>query len=157
MGERRIHFRIESDLDQVPLIGMVANKLCSLAGFDEMQTYQIELCLVEAVTNSIEHAYEGKPGLPVEVDFILQRDRFRFTVRDYGRAMAHDELNRDISEIFKDNTECAICELSSSGRGLAIIQAIMDAVFYSSTGECNVLVLEKLLAPDESEYCGDSA
>ena len=71
MDAKRIKFTIESKLENVPLIGMSVSKLCSLIHLSDIETYQIELCVVEAVTNSIKHAYGLETGRQVEVIFTI--------------------------------------------------------------------------------------
>ena len=60
MSLRKVKLIIESDLDDVPLVGIAVNRFCSYAAFSETDAFNIELCVIEAVTNSIKHAYGRK-------------------------------------------------------------------------------------------------
>src|SRR5262249_10085392 len=87
MHIRSITLFIESEFKNVALIGKAISSLCSLADFSAIDTYQIELCIVEAVNNAIKHAYAGQQGYVVEVYFVLYCNKITIDVRDTGKVM----------------------------------------------------------------------
>jgi len=142
MGGKKIKFTIESKLDNVSLIGMAINKLCSLVPFSEIESYQIELCIVEAVTNSIVHAYEKNAGRDVEVVFTLDKSKITLDVYDTGKPLDKkimNEKNCSSLEVDPDN----LANLSEGGRGLAIIKEVMDCVEYKTEKGKNCLTMTK--------------
>jgi len=144
MGHKRIKLIIESQLENVALIGITINKLCSLISLADIESYQIELCVVEAVTNSIKHAYGNEAGQDVEVVFTLYTDRLTLDVCDTGKSMDQrimNEKNVSSLEVDPDN----IASMSEGGRGIAIIKEIMDTVAYKSEKRKNVLTMTKRL------------
>ncbi len=54
MKSKKIKRIIERYLDDVPLVGIAVNRFCSYADFSETDALNMELCVVEAVTNSIQ-------------------------------------------------------------------------------------------------------
>ena len=62
-----IRLEIDSDLSSVCLMAMAVNKICAFYGMNELEAYKVELCVSEAATNAIVHAYEGRPGYPVSL------------------------------------------------------------------------------------------
>ena len=101
MDCERIKLSIESKLENVSLIGMAINKLCSLTPLSDVESDQIEFWAVEAVNNSIIHAYGREAGHEVEVVFTLYGDRLILDVCDTGQAMDQSYLKKaDISNIY---------------------------------------------------------
>ena len=142
MGSRKIKLIIESDLDDVPLVGIAVNRFCSYAAFSETDAFNIELCVIEAVTNSIKHAYGGKPGREVTITFILSEREAVFEICDRGKPMNPERLKN--AKLTHSQTEKeSIDAISESGRGLGIMKKIMDHVEYRSENDLNCLILTK--------------
>lgn len=139
---KKIKFVIESRLDNVSLVGMSINKLCSLTSLSERQLFQIELCAVEAMNNSIIHAYNGELTQEVEITFTIKEDHISLEVCDKGEAMDREVLDyADLDSLPEniDNPEI----ISETGRGLGVIKKIMDEVAYRSDDSGNHLVMVK--------------
>jgi len=137
---------IESAVEHVPLVGMAIRKLCSLVGMSEEEALQIELCVVEAVTNSIEHAYLMRPGEEVEVVFTLSQEELVLEVRDRGISLDRSLLERNhFPAIEFDPSDLE--HIPERGRGLALIKQIMDIVSYRTVNGRNCLTMKKRLLP----------
>ena len=149
MESKEIQLSIDSVLDNVPLIGAAASKLCTLTPLSESDAHAIELCLTEAVVNSIKHGYDHQSGHTVNVLFRLEADRVVITVSDSGVPMN--------PQILQEKKNCVLpCDpadidsIPESGRGLAIMQGYMDDVRYWVEGQNKHLVLTKYY-PDNKE------
>jgi serine/threonine-protein kinase RsbW len=132
----RLNFEIESRLDAVPLLGQVAYLLCTAAGFAPLEGSQLEVCVVEAVNNSILHAYRGESAHRVELEVNLLGGELIFDVWDSGTPGDPAKMNADHRgdlEVRLDTDK----GLPESGRGLAIIQEIMDSAEYTPGTERN--------------------
>lgn len=137
MDSKKITFAIDSNLRDVSLIGLSINKICSQIPLTDVEAYQIEACVVEAINNTIEHAYQHTPGNRVVVDVRLYLDRIAFKVSDTGLAMtsaATPSLDFD-----PDNLEA----LPEEGMGLFIIHQVMDQVAYRTENGKNILEMIK--------------
>lgn len=142
MRAKRIKFTIDSNLEDVFLVGLAVNKLCSIIPSAHIDPHQIELCVVEAVNNAIEHAYDNKTGHKVEVIFTLESDRLTLDICDSGRPMERKHL---AYRKRLDFPPAEVHRLSERGRGLAIIQEIADEVEYQTIQGKNKLTLIKWL------------
>ncbi len=134
MKQRKIVFAIESDMKNVSLIGMTINKLCSLIPFSEAEAYQVELCVVEAVNNCIEHAYGNQRGHQVEVVFALETDKLVIDVCDTGKSMDEKAIEKvDVSQLNIDPDN--FHTMAEQGRGLPIMKQIMDTITYNTNDD----------------------
>jgi serine/threonine-protein kinase RsbW len=144
MGLRKVKLIIESDLDDVPLVGIAVNRFCSYAAFSETDAFNIELCVIEAVTNSIKHAYGGKSGHEVTVIFTLSDNEAVFKICDKGKPMDTERLKKaDLAASHVENQH--ISSIADCGRGLGIMKEIMDGVEYQPGKERNCLILKKYI------------
>ncbi len=147
MCDKKIKLIIESKLDNVSLIGMAVNKLCSSVPLSDIESYQIELCIVEAVTNSIIHAYEKEAGHDVEVVFTLDKSRLTFDVYDTGKPLSKKIISeKSCSTLEVDPDDLA--GLAEGGRGLAIINEVMDQVEYRTEKGKNCFTMTKKIRFD---------
>ena len=159
MGFRSVKFTIDSNLENVPFIGMSVNKLCSSTSFSDIDSFNIELCVVEAVTNSIKHSCCGEPGHEIKVVFTLTQEDVTLDICDTGACSMNTEvLDKAVIKAPGDDV-IDIENIAEGGRGLGIMKEIMDSVIYRSKegGRENCLTLIKKLpgVPDESHLRQD--
>jgi len=62
-----------------------ARRLAEQAGLDEDKTYALDLCIVELVTNIVDHSYKGQPG-EIRLDLQVGPARAVLTILDRGPA-----------------------------------------------------------------------
>jgi serine/threonine-protein kinase RsbW len=136
---------VESRLECVPLAGILVRTFCSNSGFSEVESGQIEVCVMEAANNCVVHAYQREPGRPVEVVASRTDGAIQFEVWDEGRPMDPELLTLNRSHLLELN-QAAIEGAPESGRGLAIIEAIMDGIGYSTSGGRNRFWMTKRVA-----------
>lgn len=142
MGKRAVRARtirlaIDSRLEEVSLVGMAVRGIVSSSPFNEIDRHQVELSVVEAVTNAIVHAYQGEPGHDVTILLSLDADRVEMTVCDTGRPL--DGLKKAALDYDVNDRQ----NLPERGMGLPIIQTTMDAVTYESRQGQNTLRMVK--------------
>ena len=138
MATSEIKLAISSRLENVALMGMAVNKMCSVTPLSEIESLQVELCVVEACNNVIKHGYGHEPHHELEVVVTLGLDRILISIRDLGiarKVVATPSLNYD--------PDC-LATLPENGMGLFLIHQIMDHVHYETTEGRNVLTLTKL-------------
>jgi serine/threonine-protein kinase RsbW len=105
-------------------------------GFAPDEGSEVEVCVVEALNNSIKHAYEGDPAHRVELEVNLLPNQLVFDVWDFGTSADAAKMHADHSralEIRSDRVE----DIPESGRGLAVIQEVMDSFEYTPGTERN--------------------
>jgi len=144
MGKKHIRLEIKSRLENTDLVGKSIYGICNLAGMTPAETVRVELCLVEAVTNCIKHAYgEKNRDSTVRIEITLTDNDLRVKVLDQGTPMPDGLLDaaRNPPPFDPENIEA----LTTNGRGLMLINEIMDKVNYLEEDGWNCLVMIKKL------------
>jgi serine/threonine-protein kinase RsbW len=144
-----LRLTIDSNLSDVSLIAVAINQICIHIGMNEIQASQVELCIAEAATNAIRHAYHGQRGQTVSVAVSTEVDRLQIEVCDSGTPMPAEQIDRLIhgAEIVEvDGTDRAL--LKEGGRGLQIIHNLMDEVTYIREESLNRMQLTKYILCD---------
>lgn len=134
----KIKIIISSSVKNIPLVGAIVNKLCSFTPLSELESYKIELCVVEACNNSIEHAYKNQCNHEIEIEISLSIDQIKFQICDYGKPM-----NGQIKVTKFEFDPNDIKNLPEGGMGLYIMNCIMDEVRYQRGRGKNILTLVK--------------
>lgn len=140
----QITLTIASRLDAVALIGQSVNSICRYAGLTLDDANGVEICVVEAVNNSIKHAYCEDPNHMVEVVVAVEPAELILDILDSGRPAEFSKTHAQhlqALEIDPGHPEL----ISESERGIAIIQHIMDSFEYTPGPERNRFRLTKRL------------
>jgi serine/threonine-protein kinase RsbW len=149
---RRIHFVIDSDLADVSLVAVAVHGVCIHLGFSKMEAGEVELCVAEAVTNSIRHSYRGRLGHNVSISLSIHAGQMHIDISDTGASMSSDEVERLVKGTrAADLDTIDIASLPESGRGLQIIRDLMDEVVYIREAEINRLHLIRRM-PGAAEH-----
>jgi serine/threonine-protein kinase RsbW len=132
-----IDIKVPNQTRYLSLIGKIgediARTLKSYRGDREELAYQVNLVLTEATSNAILHASESETQL-IHINIAIINQNLRIQVYDQGKGFNPAALpNPD----FKD--------LKESGRGVYIIQTIMDQVNCNRTKGGHVLEMIKYL------------
>jgi serine/threonine-protein kinase RsbW len=136
-----ITLAIDSQFDNVFLVGLSMRAVCTALGLSDEAAGAVELSVVEAVNNCIEHAYREDPGHRVEVVAGLDGDTLRVVVRDRGSRMDWPAACARADAYAADPD-------AEGGRGVYIIRSLMDAAAYTSVDGVNELILTKRLPLD---------
>jgi serine/threonine-protein kinase RsbW len=135
----RVKLIIDSVLGHASLVAEAVKGMCSVADLSPEDASLLSLCVFEAVTNSIRHAYNDEPDHQIEVVFSLDQDQIRIEVSDNGDPMEQPE------EPDLDFDPGDIRNLPEGGMGLHIIYETMDQVAYESSDRKNTLTMVKRL------------
>jgi serine/threonine-protein kinase RsbW len=145
---------IPSELAQVRYLGLSVRALLADLSYPEEQAASIELCLIEAVNNVIEHAYRGEPRHLVEVSVCADAEAIELTVRDDGTAMPDGALERarareaELDAAADPSGALELDAVAEGGYGLRLITQVMSEVAYRRDGDRNTLTMTmKLAAP----------
>jgi len=112
IGELRL--TIDRNLESIPLVGVSVRSIAAYCGLDEETASQIELAVVEAANNSVEHSPDCE-GAFVEVVIEQFSEKLSFHITDGGEprsGMLAESLPED--------------PLSEGGYGLYLINEISD-------------------------------
>jgi serine/threonine-protein kinase RsbW len=148
----RLRLSIDSNLADVSLVAVAVSSACTYLGLDTASASQVELCIVEAVTNAIQHSYHGQPGRVVSVVISSEVDLLQLEVIDNGTPMSAKNVQSLLqgTDVFQVH-DIDRASLAESGRGLQIIHDLMDDVAYFSENSFNRLQLTK--RPPFSQLC----
>lgn len=127
--------------DQIREIGRFVLQAAVAAGFDERETYHIELACDEACTNVIEHGYQGENVGEISVEWQRGDHDFRIVIEDEGAAF--DPLSAITTLPSADKP-------SIGGLGMHFMRTLMDDVSYERVRNRNRVTLMKWLPTDKS-------
>jgi len=136
-GHGTIRLVINSCLNDIFLMGLAARSFCDFTPLPQSTSYQIELCIIEAVTNAVKHAYRGESNHEVEMIVTLDSGQITFQICDSGIAMK--PLETAVMDFDPDDCQT----IPESGMGLFIIQSVMDDVCYTTVNNKNILTMCK--------------
>ncbi|WP_058557128.1 ATP-binding protein [Thiohalocapsa sp. ML1] len=131
MQREDIHF--SSDPQGMAWHALIEARLMPLAraaGCNDMEVFGLQLALVEAVNNIVEHAYRLTPGQPISVGCECTPAALRFELRDEGMPMP----------LPLPSGEPAPAE-ADGGRGWQIIRAGFPDIHYERVDGVNRLTL----------------
>ncbi len=131
-----IQLSIDSQFKHTVLVARAIRGICATTSLSQTEINRIELCVVEVLNNVIEHAYGHKSGHKIEVDIlIVHNDRINITITDYGKKITEplENLTAPFDDVIPDNPDTWACR----GRGLSIVEQIMDGVDYQAEGNSN--------------------
>lgn len=123
--------------DSLAKIGKFIEQATIQAGFDDSNTYAVQLAVDEACSNIIEHAYGGESRGDIQCTYRIENNRLIIALRDKGRPF-------DPEKIQEPNFGAPIEELKPRGAGLFLIRKLMDEIRFEFDQESgNVLTLVK--------------
>jgi serine/threonine-protein kinase RsbW len=85
---------IPSKLASVGPLGEQVRDACLRLGLSTEAAREVEICVVEAVNNAIEHAYQLADDRQVDVMLESDGERLRLVIRDEGQPMPRGTLKR---------------------------------------------------------------
>ncbi|MFO7816838.1 MAG: ATP-binding protein [Thermodesulfobacteriota bacterium] len=138
----KIKLVIPGSQDHVRLVGRALKGILEENVQEGEDLFLIELAVCEAVANSIKHAYAGRSLNNVEVEVDIGASEIIIEVRDEGQKPDSRFLDKN-----EFQQTCALESMQEGGRGIPIINEVMDHVdYYSSCGK-NILIMRKNISP----------
>jgi anti-sigma regulatory factor (Ser/Thr protein kinase) len=126
-----LRFALPCDLAQVRHAAQTVHQFLSEQGCDEQVFCACDLALVEACNNAIQYAPGTAQGIPVHVEVVRGEDLIELRVTDHTPGF---DWPKKVQLPAPD---------SESGRGLYLIQTLMDSANYFRGNSENILVLRK--------------
>ncbi|MEI6153927.1 MAG: ATP-binding protein [Deltaproteobacteria bacterium] len=138
--EKSITFTTESRLENVSLVGVAIKAICEFIQLAETLSYNIELSVVEGVTNVIKHAYGLQQGNNVEITVLIFGDRVTIKISDTGKGM-DPQRREDCRGMDFESGDSKT--LPVGGMGLHIMRSVMDEMYYETNSGKNIMTLVK--------------
>ncbi len=105
-------------------------------GFGEADVSDITLCVDEACTNIIKHAYEWKKGKPIHIQLAMKNNEMMVTIVDQGKPFDPDSYQ-------VPTPEEQLSRKKRSGYGILLIRKLMDHVEYLNRKSRNEIRMTK--------------
>ena len=133
-GRVRLDFLVPNDLSYVLGINYLVSLLLKEFSYPPADCrINIPLACDEALTNAIIHGNQSDPSKKVSLHIYISSSRFKIKIRDQGKGFDVDAV--------ADPTRASNL-MRPSGRGIHLMQSIMDKVVFSEDGRS--VELEKL-------------
>jgi len=117
--------KIPSDTKRIREASSEIEKFLRSVNADDSLIFDIRLSVEEAIKNAIIHGNKSNEKLPVLISYSLDDGRFRMEVEDQGKGF-------DPASVPDPTTEENL--LKASGRGVFLIEKLMDEVKYNERG-----------------------
>jgi anti-sigma regulatory factor (Ser/Thr protein kinase) len=132
LGKAMFRYSVPSDPQYIPGIVHVVALLAMEFGWSVADwATNLPLALDEALSNAIKHGNRRDPKKRVEVEGQVDSAFVRIKVRDEGAGFARDPNHDPVDPANL---------LAPSGRGLFLIESVMDEVRYTQDGRCIEMV-----------------
>jgi len=105
-------------------------------GFGEADISDITLCVDEACTNIIKHAYQWKKGKPIHIQLAMKGNEMLVTIIDEGKPFDPDSYQ-------VPTLEEQLSRKNRSGYGILLIRKLMDHVEYLNRKSRNEIRMTK--------------
>ena len=105
-------------------------------GMPHADVFAVETAVDEAVSNIIEHAYNGIEDGMIECTCITDADSITIILQDTGKPF-------DPKTVPSPNLKAPLSKRQEHGLGLYLMQKWMDEVRFEFCEECNRLVMVK--------------
>ena len=129
---------INSNFSEVRLGSDLLQEFCEKHDINVTTQGHLELILVEALNNVVEHAYKEKPEGDILIELEKAKSETIIKITDSGISAPGTDLIEG-SDLPNENT------LPEGGWGLCLIQALADKIEYFRYPDHNMLVLTKEL------------
>jgi len=125
-----------SRIENLEKIEQISSQIAFDAGFDESTVDDISIALTELVNNAIHHSNKDNPDKNVTVAFKADNEKLQVSIRDEGEGFSPTNVGNPLDP---DNL------MADSGRGLYLVEALMDDVeFKISEKGSEVIIIKKL-------------
>lgn len=143
MADNYLKMEILSKEENVLPVRMGVTSFLSGENIHIDEIMDIKTALSEAVTNSVEHAYEENGKIIIETK-VVENDRTEIVVKDFGKGIEDISLAMTPSYTSKPETEHA-------GLGFTIMESFMDELLVDSkVGEGTVITMRKKIRKKKS-------
>lgn len=134
---KKEQFLIDSSFGEISILSSKVRSFLLKLSVNEETINAVELSLVEALNNVVEHSYKMQKGNRVEVKIEIVADKIITQLYDWG--IARTNLNKARLEFDPNDIE----NLPEGGMGLFIIEQLMDKTEYYSENGKNTFILTK--------------
>ncbi|WP_425039871.1 ATP-binding protein [Primorskyibacter sp. S187A] len=111
-------------------------------GMADEKLSEVELVAAEALNNIVEHACEGKDGVPFSLTATRDSELLRLDIQDEGRAMPGWQLPATAEpEADLPKLDVIVADLPEGGWGWLLIRDLTESLHYVRVGAVNHLTI----------------
>jgi len=123
--KNKVSIEISSESKHIRTVSREILDFLKAHGVEDIDTYDIKLCIEEAVRNAIVHGNKSRKDLPVKISYSLEGGVLKIEIEDCGKGFDPAKLPDPTHD---DNI------LREGGRGVFLIHKLMDKVNYNIGG-----------------------
>ncbi len=123
-------------IENLEKIEMISSQISQDAGFDESTIDDISIALTELVNNAIHHANKDNPEKKVIVAFTVDAKKLTISIKDEGEGFSRTNVGNPLDP---DNL------MADNGRGLYLVEALMDEVKFNISETGTEVIISKNL------------
>jgi len=131
-------FEIKNDLAEIEPLALAVVNFCRENGVDEAACFDVQLALVEAVSNTIKYGYQDQKIHFIHVRVGLEQKEFFLEIEDDAKAF-------NPLEAPAPDFSLPVEERPIGGLGVYLIRSVMDRVDYQRIGTSNILRMTRLV------------
>ncbi len=143
---RYAELKFNSDPANLAMARRAIEAFCGASGFSENTCGQIMICLNEALTNIMRHAYKGATDRPIELKIDIADDALRIRVRDWGSGVNPLELPQRKHDLRRPG-----------GLGLVCMRQLMDEILFESQDDGMMLTMSRRRSDQREQGSSDRA
>ncbi|MFQ5583573.1 MAG: ATP-binding protein [Calditrichia bacterium] len=118
--------KIPSDLKHIEKVEKFSQKICKKMGLSEEQSDNMAIALTELAVNAMVHGNKEDPQKKVTIQADFEEDRLRVSITDEGGGFDPGDIPNPTNpqNLWKEH-----------GRGIFLVQNLIDEVSFSTTPE----------------------
>ena len=129
---------ITSDMANLERVADFIADVAKKSNLTQRQSDDVQMAVDEAVTNVMEHAYEGQSDGMIMIKCRVDRKEFFVEIRDTGKPF-------DDKKVKKPDTKSPLSERSIGGLGVFFMKKLMDKVEFTHDQAGNITRMTKKL------------
>lgn len=152
----QIHLSIPPHLHHIGMMGAAVRAVSTQAELDAQSIDEIELAVIEAITNVIRHGQVASADAMLQVDILVYEHLLEYQIKDTGHPIPAHLFERANHFCFSFE-QLPLDQLPEGGMGLALIHTIADEMSYHSEAGINTLVIRRYRhrPADQDHRCHD--
>lgn len=140
-----IQLTIPAQAEYIDLVRLTLYGVASKAGFSYEEIEDMKVAVSEACNNATLHAYDNESYGTIHIEFQLDREQLRISIKDNGKSFAFEKINHQPSTLHQRPIE----NIVPGGLGIYMMHALMDSVEVRTNEGTEFILMKKLGGKEE--------
>lgn len=132
-----INISLQSKFSKVIATSKLVREYCTEKNISKDDCDDIEICVVEALNNIIEHSYGRLESHQIKIELIFEKLYLQIKITDTGNR------RKNFKKAELKVNPSYIQSLPERGMGLFIIEKLMDKTSYETQNDSNIFTMTK--------------